>query len=51
MYTVEIDDKYKTGNIDDDILIVEAKDIKSFKKQTLSIEDLEDENRNNIDED
>ena len=50
MYTIEIDEKYKTGNIDDDILIVEGTEIVSFTKPTESIEDLEDENRNNVEE-
>ncbi len=51
MYTVEIDERYKTGNIDEDILIVEAQEIANFTKQTDSIEDLEDENRNKLEED
>lgn len=51
MYTVEIDERYKTGNIDEDILIVEAQEIGNFTKQTDSIEDLEDENRNKLEED
>ena len=51
MYTIEIDEKYKTGNVDDDILIVEASEIANFVKETSSIEDISDENRNNIEED
>lgn len=51
MYTIEIDDKYKTGNVDDDILIVESSEIKDFTKPVESIEDIDDENRNKIDED
>lgn len=51
MYTVEIDERYKTGDIDKDILIVEAQEIANFTKQTDSIEDLEDENRNKLEED
>lgn len=50
MYTIEIDEEYRTGNVDDDILIVEATEIVEFTKPTESIEDLEDENRNNIEE-
>ncbi len=51
MYTVEIDDKYKTGKVDEDILIVESSEIVDFRKPVDSIEDIEDENRNKIDED
>lgn len=50
MYTIEIDDKYKTGKVDDDILIVESSEIADFIKETASIEDISDENRNNIEE-
>jgi len=50
MYTVEIDDEYKTGNIDEDILIVESTEIADFIKETASIEDISDDNRNNIEE-
>ena len=48
MHTIEIDDKYKTGNIDEDILIVEASEIVEFSKPMDSIENLEDENRNTL---
>lgn len=51
MYTIEIDEKYKTGNIDDDVLIVEVSEIVDFRKPVDSIEDLEDENRNKLEED
>lgn len=51
MYTVEIDDRYKTGNVEDDILIVEASEIIDFRKPVDSIENIDDENRNKIDKD
>ena len=51
MYTVEIDDEYKTGNVDEDILIVESSEIANFIKETSSIEDISDENRNKLEED
>lgn len=51
MYTVEIDDKYKTGDVNDDILIVESSEIIDFIKPVESIENINDKNRNKVDED
>lgn len=51
MHTIEIDEKYKTGNIDEDILIVDASEIIQFFKPMDSIEDVTDEDRNRLNDD
>lgn len=51
MHTIEIDEKYKTGNIDEDILIVDASEIIQFFKPMNSIEDVTDEDRNRLNDD